>query len=123
MSGRSVPPAESRIEIVCRGGVWIVSLHGEHDIATRPSLEQELEHVAAAGGPVVVDLSPASFLDSSVIRALAGPRGGAGSRPAVTAVVAPAATFAGRLAALVGLDTIVQVYETLEGALRGGSRC
>lgn len=58
MSGRSVP-AESRIEVVCRGDVWIVTLHGEHDVATRPSLEEELGRVAAAGGPVVVDLSPA----------------------------------------------------------------
>ena len=65
MSGRAVPPAESRIEIVCRSGVWILALRGEHDLATRPSLEEELGRVAAAGGRVVVDLSHASFLDSS----------------------------------------------------------
>jgi anti-anti-sigma factor len=121
MSGRAVPPAESRIEIVCRSGVWILALHGEHDLATRPSLEEELGRVAAAGGRVVVDLSDASFLDSSIIRALATANG-AGAHSRVSAVIAPATSFAGRLAALVSLDAIVPVHETLAGALRGGSR-
>ena len=122
LSGQAVPPAESRIEIVCRGGAWILTLHGEHDLATRPGLEEELERVAAAGGPIVVDLSPATFLDSSVIRAVAGRAQGDAFQPRVVSVVAPEATFAGRLAALVDLGAVVRVHQTLGEALRGGSR-
>ena len=122
MRDRVVPPAESRIEIVCRGGVWIVTVHGEHDIATRPSLQEELDRVSAAGGRIVVDLSPASFLDSSVIRAVATPAAGDGALPQVAGVVAPEGTFARRLAGLVGLDAVVPVHDTLDEALGGGSR-
>lgn len=122
MRDRAVPPAESRIEIVCRSGVWVVTVHGEHDIATRPSLQEELDRVSAAGGRIVVDLSPASFLDSSVIRAVATPAAGDGSLPHVADVVAPEGTFARRLAGLVGLDAVVRVHDTLDEALGGGSR-
>jgi anti-sigma B factor antagonist len=122
MRDRVVPPAESRIEIACRGGVWVVTVHGEHDIATRPSLQEELDRVCAAGGRIVVDLSPASFLDSSVIRAVATPAAGHGTPPRVAGVVAPEGTFARRLAGLVGLDAVVPVHDTLDEALGGGSR-
>ena len=122
MSDRAIPPAESRIEIVCRDGVWIVALHGEHDLATHSALRAELARVAAAGGRIVVDLSPASFLDSSVVRALVSPAAGDESHPQVADVVAPEGTFAGRLAALVGLDAVVRVHGSVEEALGGGPR-
>ena len=122
MGDRAVPPWESRIEILCREGVWILTLHGEHAIATRPGLEEELARLGEAVGRVVVDLSLASFLDSSVIRSIAAPVPVDGARPPVSDIVAPKGTFAGRLAALVGLDAVVPVHETLDEALGGGSR-
>jgi anti-anti-sigma factor len=122
VSRGAVPPTESRIEIVCRDGDWIVTLHGEHDLATQPSLQDELDRVAVAGGRIVVDLSRASFLDSSVIRAVAMGADGAGSPPRVAGVVAPEGTFAGRLAALVNLDAVVPVHRSVEEACRGGPR-
>ena len=59
----------------CRYGVWVLTLHGEHDVSTEPSLAEELERVAAAGGPVVVDLSDAQFIDSSILRVLVSAAG------------------------------------------------
>ena len=37
------------------------------DIATQPSLREKLGHVRAAGGPIVVDLSGAGFVDSTIV--------------------------------------------------------
>jgi len=61
---------DSRIDVESRAGVWLLSLHGEHDIATQPSLREQLGHVRAAGGRIVVDLSGAGFVDSAIIGAL-----------------------------------------------------
>jgi anti-anti-sigma factor len=117
------PRVESRIDIVRRSGVWILTLHGEHDLATQPSLRDQLGHVAAAGGPIVVDLSHATFLDSSVIRALASPPAADGREPPPMAVVAPPGSFAGRLVELVGLSEHLDVHPTLrEADSSGGSR-
>jgi anti-sigma B factor antagonist len=59
------------------GDVRIVIVRGEHDIYTAPSLRDRLEEALGAregdAGPtagVVVDLSAATFLDSSILGAL-----------------------------------------------------
>jgi anti-anti-sigma factor len=100
----------------------MLTVHGEHDIATRPSLQDELHRVGATGERIVVDLSPASFLDSSIVRALAAAAHGDDPMRDRLAVVAPQGTFAGRFAALVGLHRLLAVHETLAEALGGGSR-
>jgi len=51
-------------------GTVIVVLRGEHESFTAPKLEQELDAVIADGLSVVVDLSEATFLDSSVVSVL-----------------------------------------------------
>ena len=51
-------------------GTAVVALRGEHESYTAPKLERELENVIAEGRSVVVDLSNATFLDSSVVAVL-----------------------------------------------------
>src|SRR5690349_21705443 len=58
-------------------GVWIVALTGEHDLANVSELRATLDSVLApetlpASRPllVVVDLTDASFVDSSVVTAI-----------------------------------------------------
>ena len=51
-------------------GVAIIAVEGEHDISTVPSLRDELGAVIRKGTPLVIDLTGATFLDSSVLRAL-----------------------------------------------------
>ena len=51
-------------------GTAIVALRGEHESFTAPKLEQELDILIAEGLAVVVDLSEATFLDSSVVSVL-----------------------------------------------------
>src|SRR5205085_11410817 len=43
---------------------------GEHDIYTAPTLRERLEVALGRGGGIVVDLTGATFVDSSVLGAL-----------------------------------------------------
>ena len=49
-------------------GTWMVSLHGDHDLATRPQLERETSAIWPACKVAVIDLSDVAFIDSGVIR-------------------------------------------------------
>jgi anti-anti-sigma regulatory factor len=48
-------------------GTWLVALHGEHDLATMPLLDEQTRHVWARCTIAVIDLSEVTFVDSSVI--------------------------------------------------------
>jgi anti-sigma B factor antagonist len=54
------------------GGVPVVVVHGEHDVYTAPSLREQLSTLVEDGSPVVVDLTPATFIDSSILGVLLG---------------------------------------------------
>ena len=56
-----------------RGGVPIVSVSGEIDVATAPGLREQLQGlVAACHATVVVDLLGVTFLDSTALGVLVG---------------------------------------------------
>jgi len=50
--------------------VIVVVVEGEHDIYTAPTLRDRLTEALGRGGGVVVDLTAATFVDSSVLGAL-----------------------------------------------------
>jgi anti-sigma B factor antagonist len=50
--------------------VVVVLVEGEHDVYTAPTLRERLQTVIEEGSPFVIDLTPATFLDSSVLRVL-----------------------------------------------------
>ena len=52
------------------GDVIVVVIEGEHDIYTAPTLRVRLDEALDRGGGVVVDLTGATFVDSSVLGAL-----------------------------------------------------
>ena len=52
------------------GDVVVVVVEGEHDIYTAPTLRERLDEAIGRGGGVVVDLTGATFVDSSVLGAL-----------------------------------------------------
>ena len=52
------------------GDVLIVAVSGEQDIYTAPALRERLEQGLGATTGVVVDLSAATFLDSSILGAM-----------------------------------------------------
>jgi anti-anti-sigma factor len=52
----------------------IVAVEGEHDIYTVSALREQIDDAFRKGTAVVIDLSGATFLDSSVLRVLLGAR-------------------------------------------------
>ena len=50
--------------------LWLIKLHGEHDLSTAEELDAVLADVASSGTTVVVDLSATTFIDSTTISRL-----------------------------------------------------
>jgi anti-sigma B factor antagonist len=62
---------ENRIELDrSHGGVAVVVVEGEHDVYTAPSLSEQLDLLLGEHVPFVIDLTKATFVDSSVLRVL-----------------------------------------------------
>lgn len=97
---------------------WVVTLCGEHDISTEPSLADALRQAFGGGSKVVVDLSHVEFIDSSVLRALAyGRKEAVEHEEHEMVIVAPSGAFARRVLCLTGIDKMIHVYETRAAAL------
>jgi anti-sigma B factor antagonist len=62
---------ENRIELDRGdGGVAVVVVEGEHDVYTAPTLSEQLDSLLGEHVPFVIDLTRATFVDSSVLRVL-----------------------------------------------------
>jgi anti-sigma B factor antagonist len=105
------------IELRRLDGVWVLALHGEHDLSTVPSLRRELDDALDGAAAIVVDLSHAEFIDSTVLGALARTYDSTSDRDLRFAVVAPVASFARRLLDLVSLSDLMGTHETLADAV------
>jgi anti-anti-sigma factor len=91
----------------------VFTLRGEHDIDTAPELRAELERALGAGTAVVVDLSLAEFIDSTVLGALIyGHR-----RRQPFALVVPPGCPAHRLCEMVERGESVPIYASQPEAL------
>lgn len=51
-------------------GISVINISGEHDLSTAPDLREKLASAIAGGHSIVVDLSAAEFIDSSILSAL-----------------------------------------------------
>ncbi len=98
----------------------VVVLRGEHDLSTAEALQAELEQARAAGLPVVVDLSGASFIDSAVLGVLIGEHDRARADGVALALVVGSAAghSVRRIVELTGLDAVLPVAETRADAER-----
>jgi len=45
----------------------VLTISGEHDLSTAPSLRRRLEGLLDEGVATILDLSPATFIDSSIL--------------------------------------------------------
>jgi anti-sigma B factor antagonist len=52
------------------GDRWLVSLEGEHDLSTADALRDKLRAIFRTGTTVVIDLTAATFVDSSTLGVL-----------------------------------------------------
>jgi anti-anti-sigma factor len=95
-------------------GAAVVALCGEHDVSTVPALRAELDAILATSAKVIVDLSEATFVDSSIVGVLfhaAAPPG------RIIAVVAAPGTFPRRLIDMVALTASVPTFDSRDPAM------
>ncbi|HEX3330879.1 MAG TPA: STAS domain-containing protein [Gaiellales bacterium] len=99
--------------------VSLVDLVGEHDRSTAPELQFELDGVFTPGGSIVVDLSAATFIDSSILGVLLRAEVRTSRRQGEQfAVVAPKGGAAARLFDLVdAAHTCFPTFESLDDAV------
>jgi len=101
------------IDLRREASAMVFTLRGEHDIDTAPELRAELERAVAAGSAIVIDLSLAEFIDSTVLGALIYGR----ERRQPFGLVVPPGCPAHRLCEMVELNAIVPVYASQPEAL------
>jgi anti-anti-sigma factor len=111
---------ENRIAVDRGDGVAVVIVEGEHDVYTAPSLGEQLDALLGEGLPVVVDLTPATFVDSSVLRVLLEGKRQANDR-GVGFAVALGQDEAGpvrRVLDITGLMPVLPVHDAREDAVK-----
>jgi len=110
-------PADFEVTRERQDGAFVVRVKGEIDLSTHEHLGEELIRAAGEGGPVIVDLSGCSFIDSSGIRALLlGSRAASenGDGPFAIAGATPAVE---RVLKLTRVDEAITIYENVDEAL------
>jgi anti-anti-sigma factor len=96
-------------------GATVIELVGEHDLSTHADVERALMEIGS-GDACVIDLSPATFIDSSILTVLVH----ATSQSAAcesTVVVAPPGSAAARLFEITQATSVVRVCGSLDEAL------
>jgi anti-sigma B factor antagonist len=103
-------------------GISVLTISGEHDLNTAPDLRTQLGELMDGGESVVVDLTPASFVDSTILgvilegrrQAIEGGRGFAVAQGDGVEAVA-------RVLEITGLREELPVHESRESALEDAS--
>lgn len=96
------------------GDVFVLTLTGDHDLATKPMLVAELAGVPLDAS-VIVDLTRCTFIDSTVIGALLGAR--LPDRPRVSLVLPPDTSYVTRALSVVGMQDLLPVHPSVAAAL------
>lgn len=101
------------------GDVIVLTLIGDHDLATKPSLVAELATLAPEAA-VVIDLTRCTFVDSTVIGAILNTR--QPDRPRVSLVLPPDTSYVVRALSVLGVRDLLPVHPTVEAALEALER-
>jgi len=98
-------------------GLTVLTISGEHDLSTAPTLRRRLDILLEEGTATIVDLSPATFIDSSILGViLDGRRRAADSGIAFAVVHANGADAVDRVLEVTGLRTELPVHARREEA-------
>jgi anti-sigma B factor antagonist len=98
-------------------GPAVVTISGEHDLSTAPNLRRRLDNLLDEGTATVVDLSPATFIDSSILGVLLDARRRAAEANIGFAVVhANGADAVDRVLEVTGLRAELPVHTRREEA-------
>lgn len=95
----------------------MLTINGEHDLSTAPELRRRLEGLLEAGTGVIVDLSGATFIDSSILGAILEGKRRAGEASIGYAVLhANGVDAVDRVLEVTGLRTELPVHGEWEAA-------
>ena len=99
-------------------GSAVLTISGEHDLSTAPNLRRRLDGLLDEGTATVVDLSPATFIDSSILGVILDGRRRAGEADIGFAVVhSNGADAVDRVLEVTGLRAELPVHSQREAAL------
>ena len=111
----SVRRFETTAEIV--GGVRVVAVRGELDIATSPQVRDLLSNAATDQvRPLVIDLGECEFIDSTGLAALLHGAKPAQNGQSHVAIVSPPGNVR-RMLELTAIDRTIPVFETVDQAV------
>jgi anti-sigma B factor antagonist len=106
------------VEVALEDGLSIVRLLGEHDISTHQIVAARLADLIATGNPLVVDLSQATFVDSSFAKAVTRAKRELAMRGVPVALVVPDSTarVVSRLIELAKIDKDLLIVRSQDEA-------
>ena len=102
--------------------LWLVVVGGEQDLSTVGRLREEIERAEIAGGDIVIDLSQATFIDSSVAGLLVEHGLAPPSDDVSMALVIPAAGFPAKVLRLLDVYDRLPAFESRADAVRALGR-
>ncbi len=103
-------------------GLAVLTISGEHDLSTAPNLRRRLDSLLDDGTATVVDLSPATFIDSSILGVILDARRRAADREIGLAIVhANGADAVDRVLDVTGLRAELPVHARREEAFAEAS--
>ena len=98
-------------------GLAVLTISGEHDLSTAPNLRRRIDNLLDEGTATVIDLSPATFIDSSILGVILDGRRRAGEADIGFAVVHANGADAGdRVLEVTGLRAELPVHARREEA-------
>ena len=100
----------------------MVTISGEHDLSTATSLRRQLDSLLDEGTTTVVDLSPATFIDSSILGViLDGRRRAAEANVGFAVLHSDGSEAVDRVLEVTGLRAELPVHARREEALSAAS--
>ncbi|HEY6770983.1 MAG TPA: STAS domain-containing protein [Solirubrobacterales bacterium] len=100
----------------------MLTISGEHDLSTAPNLRRRIDGLLEEGVPMVVDLSAATFIDSSILGVILDGRRRAADSQVGFAVARPSGSEAvDRVLEVTGLRAELPVHARREEALQAAS--
>ena len=106
------------VDALPKDGYVVLSVRGDVDLATAPELRARLAGAVDEFGAVVVDLGEVGFMDSTGLGVLVASHHRAGALGHRLVVARPQRIVKNALR-LVQVDSVIDVYDSLDDALAG----
>jgi anti-sigma B factor antagonist len=124
-SDRGISPRVRTGEIALErneSGVAVLTISGEHDLSTAPNLRRRLDDLLDEGVATVLDLSPATFIDSSILSViLDGRRRAAEAKTGFAVARSKGSDAVDRVLEVTGLRAELPVHARREAAVMAAS--